>query len=222
MKLLRTLARVVCGYLVAVLVAGIVTVAFIVTPSELLATPQGLVTERMTSTAILGLVAATHSAMFGGLTLMAPLTIALGEWQRIRSFLYYALIGMAIALVGFFVQYWSEATGQPTIVNPYALVAMLTAGFAGGLAYWLIAGRRAGGYSPRRSFTRHYRRAGRNEAATGRDSVVSVSTKPRAHPTSESVVPAEPVAEDDDEEVIEAEAEAEAVDSEGERRNKAD
>jgi hypothetical protein len=38
-----------------------------------------------------------------------------------------------------------EVEGQPTIVNDYALRAFLTVGFFGGLAYWLAAGRRAGG-----------------------------------------------------------------------------
>ena len=35
--------------------------------------------------------------------------------------------------------------GQPSILNGYALAAYLAVGLAGGLAYWLVAGRRAGG-----------------------------------------------------------------------------
>jgi hypothetical protein len=35
--------------------------------------------------------------------------------------------------------------GQPSIFNYYALGAFLAVGVLGGLAYWLVAGRRAGG-----------------------------------------------------------------------------
>jgi hypothetical protein len=34
--------------------------------------------------------------------------------------------------------------GSTTIYNSYALTAYAVTGFAGGLAYWLVSGRRAG------------------------------------------------------------------------------
>ena len=54
-------------------------------------------------------------------------------------------------LSGVKAQFESEVTGQPTILNAYALTAFITAGFVAGLAYWLIAGRKAG--SGRVAFT---------------------------------------------------------------------
>jgi hypothetical protein len=55
------------------------------------------------------------------------------------------IVGLAIAVGGFVAEYLSEVSGQPTIVNDYAIRAYLTIGFVGGLAYWLFAGRLAGG-----------------------------------------------------------------------------
>jgi hypothetical protein len=55
------------------------------------------------------------------------------------------VVGLLIAVGGFFAVSFFEVEGQPTIVNNYALWAFLTVGVFGGLAYWLVAGRRAGG-----------------------------------------------------------------------------
>src|SRR5690606_17813540 len=93
-------------------------------------------------TGTLALLAATHSAIFA-----APFVLVacvLGEWQNIRSVVFYTLAGVVIGLAGFLAQYSAEAVGQPTIINNYALKAYLTAGFFAGLAYWLFAGRSAG------------------------------------------------------------------------------
>src|SRR5690606_38127684 len=64
---------------------------------------------------------------------------------RLRSWLYYASVGVIIALGGFSAEYLNEVPGEPSILNNYALAAFLAAGILGGLAYWLFAGRRAGG-----------------------------------------------------------------------------
>jgi len=56
-----------------------------------------------------------------------------------------AYIGILIAFAGFGVEYLNEVGGQPSIVNTYAARAFLAVGFLGGIAYWLVAGRRAGG-----------------------------------------------------------------------------
>ena len=71
--------------------------------------------------------------------------IAIAEWYAVRSWIYYALCGVAIAVGGFAALHSQEVEGYPTILNDYALRAYLTVGLLGGLAYWLVAGRRAGG-----------------------------------------------------------------------------
>ena len=97
----------------------------------------------MSEAGLLALAAATHSAVFA-----APFALigaAFGEWQRIGSWLYYALVGVAIACVGFLAQFWTEADGEASIVNSYAMTAFIVTGFVAGVVYWLLAGRRASG-----------------------------------------------------------------------------
>jgi hypothetical protein len=141
--MMRTLLRVIGGFLLACLAAGLVKVLFVVPPSQIAALPAVDVSTRVGDLLILTLLAATHSAIFG--FLFALIAAIIGEWFSIRSALYYALAGVTIAGLGFFAQYASEVAGQPTILNTYALTAFLAAGLTAGLAYWLAAGKFAGG-----------------------------------------------------------------------------
>ncbi len=143
MRLLGTIIRVLFGYAVACLVAGVATVAFVVTPADLAALPPDVRPERFANAGVLALLAATHSAIFA--SVFALIAIMIGEWLRIRSWIYYSIVGILIAIGGFCAVSYFEVAGQPTIVNNYALQAFFTAGFLGGFAYWLAAGRRAGG-----------------------------------------------------------------------------
>ncbi len=149
MRMLGTFFRILFGFVVACLVAGAATVAFVVTPGDIAALPADLLPERLGSAGVLSLLAATHSAIFA--FPFALIAIAVGEWLRLRSWIYYAIIGILIALGGFCAVSYFEVEGQPTIVNDYALRAFLTVGVLGGLAYWLVAGRRAGGRRDDRS-----------------------------------------------------------------------
>lgn len=138
-----TLFRVLLGLIVACLVAGAVTVAFVVTPGDIAALSGEARADRLAAAGTLSLLAATHSAIFA-----APFAIAavvIGEWLAVRSWLYYVLVAMAIAMAGFGAEMLAEVEGQPTIVNDYAVRAFLASGFFSGLAYWLVAGRGAGG-----------------------------------------------------------------------------
>ena len=115
---------------------------FATTPAELINLPSDIAGDRMSRAFELGLFAAAQSLLFS-----APFAIvaaAIGEWRHVRSWIYYAVIGVAIALIGFLAQYSSELPGQASIANNYALSAFLTSGFVGGLVYWLVAGRGAG------------------------------------------------------------------------------
>ncbi len=142
MRMLSALLRIIFGFIVACLVAGAATVAFVITPADIATLPADLRPERLGDAGVLSLLAATHSAIFA--FPFALIAIAIAEWQSIRSWIYYVVVGIAIALGGFGAEYLSEVGVQPSIVNDYAARAFLTVGFFAGLAYWLVAGRVAG------------------------------------------------------------------------------
>jgi hypothetical protein len=138
-----TLLRVLFGFIIACLVAGAVIVAFVVTPADIARLPAEAQSERLANAGVLALQAATHSAIFA--FPFAMLANGIGEMWHVRSWLYYAVVGLLIGAGGFIAHYANEVAGQPSIFNNYALAAFLTSGTLGGLAYWLVAGRRAGG-----------------------------------------------------------------------------
>ena len=131
--------RVVFGFALACLAAGLTVVLFVHTPVELV----DLQSERLREVGLLSLAAATHSAIFA-----APFALigaGFGEWRRIGSWMYYVLVAIAIAAIGFLAQFWAESQGEASIVNNYAVTAFLLSGFVAGLVYWLFAGRFARG-----------------------------------------------------------------------------
>jgi hypothetical protein len=132
--------RVLVGFALACLAAGLTMVLFVYTPLELAREHAG---DRLSEAGLLALAAATHTAMFA-----APFALigaSFAEWQRIGGWLYYALVGIAIAVVGFAAQSWTESggEGEGSILNGYAVAAFIVTGFVGGLVYWLCAGRLA-------------------------------------------------------------------------------
>jgi hypothetical protein len=143
MRMLGTTFRVLVGYAFACLVAGVATVAFVVTPADVAALPADARLEQLGNAGLLSLYAATHSAIFA--FPFALIGIAVAEWLSVRSWIYYVVVGILIALGGFGAVSYFEVEGQPTIINDYAMRTFLAVGFVGGLAYWLVAGRRAGG-----------------------------------------------------------------------------
>jgi hypothetical protein len=74
---------------------------------------------------------------------LAPALVAIvvGELARIRSLLYYVLAGGAAAAVMPLIAVRPET--EPATYNAPYFSIMATAGFAAGLVYWLLAGRRA-------------------------------------------------------------------------------
>lgn len=149
MGIVRTLARVLVGFAFACLVAALVQVLYVSTPIELAAVPAADAATRASGTLVLALKTATHFAIFA--VAFVLIAAGLAEWLSLRSPGYWLMIGAGIGLLGFLAQVSSEVPGQPTILNNYALQSFLTAGFFGGLTYWLIAGARAGA-SRRRMF----------------------------------------------------------------------
>lgn len=146
--MLAAIGRILLGLIAACLAAGLVQTLFVVTPFDLM--ESDAIPASLANAGLLALYAATHTAIF-----VAPfglIAAALGEWQHVRQMLYYALIGIVIAMAGFFALYMSESGGL-TILNPLALVAYFMTGLIAGFTYWLVAGRFAGGQRPRPTFS---------------------------------------------------------------------
>jgi hypothetical protein len=81
-------------------------------------------------------------SLFSVQTLLLPLLLIIaGEVARIRHVAYYVVgIGAAFALIPVMAKFGAEdGIGSLTAIWPI----FATAGFAGGLMYWLVAGRRA-------------------------------------------------------------------------------
>jgi hypothetical protein len=135
---LGAMLRSVLGFVVACFAASATMVSFVMTPAEI----AGGDSSRLPAAGVLMLLSAIDSARFAALFALAAVLI--GERRSIRSWAYYALAGIAIALAGFLAQYANTAGGQLNPVDSYALIAFLTAGVVGGIVYWLCAGRLAG------------------------------------------------------------------------------
>jgi hypothetical protein len=128
--------RILFGFIAAALVAGVVQVMFVAGPDDILAGDFGALSSRLQDLGLLALLAATQSAVFS-----APfvfLAAAFAAWLPIRSGVFFVIVGVVIALAGFFAQYVGEG-GTQTILNRYALTAYVVSGFVAGLAYWIVA-----------------------------------------------------------------------------------
>lgn len=137
--MLGRIIRVLIGFVLACLAAGATLVFFIYTPAELASLPSDIARDRMSEGGVFALAVATHTASFAALPTLIGVVFA--EVRKIASWTFYVLVGVAIAVMGFLAQHFSEAPEQASILNNYALTAFLTAGFVGGLVYWLISGR---------------------------------------------------------------------------------
>ncbi len=135
--MITSVLRVLIGFALACIAGALIQLGF--------ATPNDVLTDdpdRLSWSLEQVLLAATHSAVFSAP--FALVAAAIGEWQSIRGWVYYALAGIAISIAGFIALYSGETNGPNSIVNQYATVAYLCSGLAGGWVYWLISGRNAG------------------------------------------------------------------------------
>lgn len=137
-----TLLRVLFGFLAACFVVGLVQVGFVMPPAEIWAMPENAIYDRLGDASVLTMVAATQSAVFAAP--FALVAAAIAEWQGIRSFLFYVLVGFAICAAGLVALHLAAADNEPTIANAYAISAFGISGFFGGAVYWLLAGRLSG------------------------------------------------------------------------------
>jgi hypothetical protein len=139
--MLGRIFRVLIGFALASLAAGLTLVLFVYTPVELAGTAG--TGARFAEAGLLALAAATQVAIFSAPFALIAVLAAAG--RRRNSAAYFALAGIAIAGVGFWAQYRSEAAGELSILNTYALSAFALTGLVGGLVFWLCAAERSGG-----------------------------------------------------------------------------
>ncbi len=133
--------RVLFGFALASLAAAATLVLFVYTPAELASLPSGMGADRTAEAALFALAVTPHVAAFAAIPSL--IGILFGEGRSISGWSYYVLTGIAVAVLGFLAQHFSETPGQTTILHNYALAAFLAAGFVGGLTYWLFSGRYA-------------------------------------------------------------------------------
>ena len=134
----HTIIRVLFGFLMACLAAGLTKVLFAIGPQDLLSGNPDSIAAILILTAQFATVFAIFAAVF------ALLATVISEWQGLRGFFFHAIVGLAIAAAGFAAQYFGEAPNGPTILNNYGAGAFAATGLVGGIVYWLFAGRRAG------------------------------------------------------------------------------
>lgn len=135
--MIMSVLRVLVGFALACIAGALIKLGFS-TPNDVLTDDPDKLSWSLEQV----LLAATHSAVFSAP--FALVAAAIGEWQSIRSWVYYALAGIAIAIAGYIAIYSGETAGPNSIVNQYATIAYLCSGLVAGWVYWLISGRNAG------------------------------------------------------------------------------
>ena len=101
-------------------------------------------------------IASALGTSFAGAASFMPLLLVVifAEALKLRSIVFYALAGVAIALTGYFG--WGFGNPYEESIDQAGPLArgieiMIAAGVVFGVAYWLVAGRRAGAWlEPRR------------------------------------------------------------------------
>jgi hypothetical protein len=134
----------------------LIPIAFVLGALAALAVAVTLGLEKITHAMIgtepgLETVEAYSNMLFQGWDLLAGLSILpalsvviIGEVARIRSWLYYMIGGgLALASVPLMAQVVRGAAETATAPPASLWQVLATAGFVGGLVYWLIAGRKA-------------------------------------------------------------------------------
>ena len=69
------------------------------------------------------------------------ISVIAAEWRNLRGAAYFAIAGILTAALAIFIGGRGRALFPETLMN----IAILIGGLFGGLAYWVIAGRRSGG-----------------------------------------------------------------------------
>lgn len=136
--MLARLIRIILGFALACLVAGLIKTAFVITPADLIAEAEHRRMDLLGISGLLILATATQSAVFAAP--FALLAAIFAQWFKLRSSAFYILAGVVISILGFAVQLATENSGQPTIANTYAVLAYVVSGAVAGWVYWIFAG----------------------------------------------------------------------------------
>jgi uncharacterized protein (DUF983 family) len=136
MALLARIFVVFFGFLLACVAAAMVVAVAVELPlwDELVERPPG-----HQGIAVMVALSAVFFAIYA--MLPAMLLVALAEGFRLRSVLFYALAGGALALCS---AYGFDLRSLRAGASPRGAEIMATAGIVGGLVYWALAGRNAG------------------------------------------------------------------------------
>jgi hypothetical protein len=134
--MITRIIRVLFGFAMACIAAGLVKVLFAFSPAEL----SGMTPDRAADALSLTWPIATHMGIFAAP--FALVAVVLAEWRRWGDWTYYVIAAVTIAMIGFAAQYQTETAtqGWSVLSGNYPLIAFLTAGAAGGLVYWMFSG----------------------------------------------------------------------------------
>jgi hypothetical protein len=139
MAIIARLFTVIVGYVLACVAASVVLTVGTLTPQWDQMVPEG-----MPAVAI-GAVVGLGAAIIGGTAMLpALLVIALAEGFAWRSVLFYGALGGVLALA---LTYGIDFAGYvrgPDSMLAHEREVLAASGIAGGLVYWLFAGRKAG------------------------------------------------------------------------------
>jgi hypothetical protein len=132
---------VILGYVLACAAASLVLTIGTLTPNWDYLTSLGL------QSAAVWVVVAIGAAVIGVIAMLpALLVIALAESFGWRSFILYAALGGALALALTYGVDFAGYVGAPDSFLAREREVLAAAGIAGGLVYWLFAGRNAGAW----------------------------------------------------------------------------
>ena len=137
MAILGRIVMVFIGYGLACIAAAIVFTIGTLTPAW-----DDLSALGVQSVALWSIVGVATVFIWGVALLPAVLIIALAEGLALRSSVLYAVLGGALALALSFGLDFAGYIGEPSLARERQVLA--AAGIAGGLVYWLSAGRKAG------------------------------------------------------------------------------
>ena len=143
MVVLFRLMMMIVGYILACIAASLVLTIGTLTPewndlNQLSASPA------LQSVAMWSVVAVGAAIIFAIAMLPTLLIVALAEGFALRSIVIYGVIGGALALVTAYGLDFGGYMSTPDIAREREVFA--AAGIAGGLVYWLFAGRKAGAW----------------------------------------------------------------------------
>ena len=141
MAVLARIVVVIAGYLLACIAASLVLTVGTLTPDWDQLASLGLQSPAVWVVVIVG------AAIIGGIaTLPALLIIALAEGFAWRSVIVYAVLGGGLALTLCYGIDFAGYVGASDSFLAREREVLAAAGIAGGLVYWLVAGRRAGAW----------------------------------------------------------------------------